>query len=371
MLQRHPLLLAEWLAARNLLARARAHALQVIAAGGAALGASAVVLVTLRSQFPAVFAWLLAYRVLMLVAVAAYSLFAVGRQRRRAEVRYTQFWLAAAPVRQYSRTLAILVVSMLPLVAQLLAVCVLLAAMGLVADVAALAVGESMLWIAGGAVIGATIGWWSARRSGADALEGSRYVRQVKARTDTVPSAAALSGWPLAQVRAWGRPDNLRILLMVGMLAVQAGSSALVGLSVVAMWLLGGYLAGLLTAVLQTASMASRWLRSTPIPFAQFAWAVCRRALLYQFIATAFAIGLMVILGSPVLSALYVGGLWLAIVLLACSIGLADSYRSRRPFIKLALSFAALAIVEAREHGWSIPMAAVLAAWNLRAGAKT
>ena len=106
MLQRHPLLLAEWLAARNLLVRARAHALKVIAAGGAALGASAVVLVTLRSQFPAVFAWLLAYRVLMLVAVAAYALFAVGRQRRSAEVRYTQFWLAAAPVRQYSRTLA-------------------------------------------------------------------------------------------------------------------------------------------------------------------------------------------------------------------------------------------------------------------------
>ena len=151
MLQRHPLLLAEWLAARNLLARARAHALKVIAAGGAALGAAAVLLVTLRSQLPAVFPWLLAYRVLMLVAVGAYALFAVGRQRRRAEVRYTQFWLAAAPVRQYSRTLAILVVSMLPLVAQLLAVCVLLAAMGLVADVAALAVGESMLWIAGGA----------------------------------------------------------------------------------------------------------------------------------------------------------------------------------------------------------------------------
>jgi hypothetical protein len=371
MLQRHPLLLAEWLAARNLLARARAHALKVIAAVGAALGAAAVVLVTLRSQFPAVFAWLLAYRVLMLVAVAAYALFAVGRQRRRAEVRYTQFWLAAAPVRQYSRTLAILVVSMLPLAVQLLAVCVLLAAMGLVAGVAPATVGESVLWIAGGAVIGATMGWWSARRSRADALEGSRYVRQVKPRTDTVPSTAALSGWPLAQVRAWGRPENLRVLLMVAMLAVQAGSSAIVGLSVVAIWLLGGYLAGLLTAVLQTAAMASRWLRSTPIPFAQFAWAVTRRALLYQIVGAAIAVGLMVALGSPVLSALYVGALWLAIVLLSCSIGLAESYRARPTFVRMVLSFAAMAVVEAREHGWSIPVAAVLAAWHLRAGAKT
>jgi len=371
MLQQHPLLLAEWLAARNLRARARAHALKIIAGGGAALGAAAFVLVTLRQQFPAMFEWLLAYRVLMLVAVAAYALFAVGRQRRSAEVRYTQFWLAAAPVRQYSRSLAILVVSLLPLAAQLLAASVLLAAMGIVAGVAAATVAASLLWIAGGAAIGATIGWWSARRSHADALEGSRYVRQVKARTDTVPSAAALSGWPLAQVRAWGRPDNLRILLMVGMLAVQAGSSALVGLSVVAMWLLGGYLAGLLTAVLQTASMASHWLRSTPLPFAHFAWAVCRRALLYQIVGTMLAIALMVILGSPVLSALYVGGLWLSIVVLACSIGVADSYRARRPFLKLAVSFAALAIVEAREHGWSIPIAAVLAAWQLRAGAKT
>jgi hypothetical protein len=371
MLQRHPLLLAEWLALRNVVSRARAYALAVVGAAVGIIGACAVLLLTLRSHFPTVFATLLAYRVLMLVAIAAYAVVAVSRNRRRAEVRYTQFWLAAAPVRQYSRTLAILVVTLLPLASQLFAACVLLVAMGLAGGVELTTVGESLAWIVGGAAIGAAIGWWSARRSRADALEGSRYVRQVKPRTDTVPSTAALSGWPLAQVRAWGRPDNLRILLMVAMLAVQAGSSALVGLSVVAIWLVGGYLAGLLTAILQTASAASHWLRSTPIPFARFAWAVTRRALLYQFLGTVFAVALMLILGSPLLSALYVGGLWLGIVLLSCSIGVAESYRARPPFVRLVLSFAALIVVEAREHGWSIPIAAVLAAWHLRAGAKT
>lgn len=371
MLQRHPLLLAEWLALRNLVTRARAHATKVVAAALATLGACAVFLLTLRSQFPSAIAALLTYRVLTMLVIAAYAFFAVGNQRRRAEVRYTQFWLAAAPVRQYSRALAILVVSLLPLASQLVAVCALLGVVGIVGGVDAATVGELMLWIGGATVIGAAAGWWSARRSRADAMEGSRYVRKVKERTDTVPSPTALSGWPLAQVRAWGRPDNLRVLLMVAMLAVQAGSSALVGLSVVAIWLLGGYLAGLLAAVLQTAHHASRWLRSTPIPFAQFAWAVSRRALLYQAVLTAMAIGLMVVLGSPLLIALYIGALWLATVLLACSIGLAESYRARPPLMKMALSFAAVAVVEAREHGWSIPIAAALAAWHLRAGAKT
>jgi hypothetical protein len=371
MLQRHPLLLAEWLAVRNLLARARAHAVAVVAGGAGILGAAAVVLLTFRSQLPAVFASLLAYRVLMMVAVAAYAALALARQRRRAEIRYTQFWLAAAPVRQYSRSLAILVVSVSPLLSQLLAACVMFAAMGIAGEVDAATVGELLLSVVAATIIGAAVGWWSARRSHADALEGSRYVGAVKQRNETVPSAAALAGWPLAQVRAWGRPENLRVLLMVAMLAVQAGSSAVVGLSVVAAWLLGGYLAGLLTAVLQTARVASNWLRSTPIPFAQFAWAVTHRALLYQVMSTAVATGLMVVLGSPILSALYVGALWLAIVVLSCSIGLAESYRARQPFVRMVLSLATMAIVEAREHAWSIPIAALLAAWHLRAGAKT
>jgi hypothetical protein len=246
------------------------------------------------------------------------------------------------------------------------------AAMGVAGDVDATVVGKVMLWVAVSTAIGSIVGWWSARRSRADALEGSRYVGAIKPRSATLPSSDALSGWPVAQVRAWGRPENLRILVLIpALFAVQAGSSAVHGLSVLAIWVLGGYLGGLLRAVWHTAKSASDWLRSTPIPFAQFAWAMTRRALLHQFVGTVVAAAVLISLGAPWASALYLSALWLAIVLLSYSIFVVDAYRSRPPLVRLVLSFATLAIVEAREHGWSIPLAALLAAWHLRAGAKT
>lgn len=371
-LLRHPLLLAEWLAARNLLARLRTRAALVVAAGVGVLVALLVVVLTLGSRGAALFDGLVAYRVLTAIGIALYAALAVARQRQRSEVRYTEFWLAAAPVRQYSRTLAVLVVSVLPLASQLFAVCLLLAALGVGSRVDLAMVGESVLWVVGAATLGAAVGWWSARRSSADALQGSRYIGAVKLRDRTIPSTAGLSAWPLSQVRAWGRPDNLRLLVMVAaVIGVQAGASALNGLAVIATWVLGGYLSGLLSAVLRTAREAAQWLRSTPIPFAQFAWAVMRRALLHQVVGTALVAALIVILGAPWASALYVSALWLSIVLLSYSISLADSYRSRPSFLRLVLSFATLAVVEVREHGWSIPLAALLAAWHLRAGAKT
>ena len=372
MLRRHPLLFAEWLAVCNLLRRARAHAAVVVAASGGILVALAVILLTFAPRFRSVLGALLEYRVLTIAAIAIYAAFAVGKQRERAEVRYTQFWLAAAPVRQYSRTLATFVVTVLPLAAQLLAVCVVFGAMAVAGDVDATVVGKLVLWVVIATAVGSAVGWWSARGSRADALEGSRYVGAIKPRSTTLPSAIALSGWPVAQVRAWGRPENLRILVLIpALFAVQAGSSAVHGLSVLAIWVLGGYLGGLLRAVWHTARAAADWLRSTPIPFAQFAWAMTRRALLHQFVGTAVAAAVMMSLGAPLASALYVSALWLAIVVLSYGIFVADAYRSRPPLIRLALSFATLAIVEAREHGWSIPLAALLAAWHLRAGAKT
>jgi hypothetical protein len=372
MLRRHPLLFAEWLVACNLLRRARAHTPVVLAAIVGTLAALAVLLLTFAPRFRGLFAGLLDYRALVIATVGLYAAFTVGKQRERSELRYTQFWLAAAPVRQYSRTLAILAVTLLPLAAQLFVICVLLAAMAVAGDVDLKVAGKVMLWIAAATTIGSMVGWWSARRARADALEGSRYVGAIKPRSATLPSPQALSGWPVAQVRAWGRPENLRILVLIpALFAVQAGSSAVHGLSVLAIWVLAGYLGGLLRAVWHTARSAADWLRSTPLPFAQFAWAMTRTALLHQFVGTAVAAAVLISLGAPLASASYISALWLAIVLLSYSIFVVDEYRSRAPLIRLVLSFATVAIVEAREHGWSIPLAALLAAWHLRAGAKT
>ncbi|HET9445919.1 MAG TPA: hypothetical protein VFO35_06655 [Steroidobacteraceae bacterium] len=371
MLRRHPLLLAEWLAARNLLQRAKAHAAAVLGVAFVVLGALTSILLTFAQRLAAVFDSLLSYRMLVAALIAIYAAFVVAGRRQRSEGRYTQFWLAAAPIPQYNRTLAILVVTLMPLAGQLFAVFVLIAAVGIAGGVAATLVGQAMLWVAVATVVGAAVGWWSARRSRADALEGSRYVGAVKPRKESTPSAAALSGWPLAQVRAWGRPENLRILVLIpALFAVQAGSSALHGLSVIAIWVVGGYLGGLLAAVSQTARSASHWLRSTPLPFAQFAWALTRKALLYQLVWTAIGVALLIGLGAPIVSALYVSALWLAIVVLSCSIAVADAYRQRPPLARMVLSFATLAVIEARTYGWSIPVAALLAAWHLRAGAK-
>src|SRR5215510_5930669 len=141
MLRRHPQLFAEWLVACNLLRRARAHAAVVLGASGGILSKLAVLILTFAPRFRGLFDALLDYRALVIAAVGLYAAFSVGKQRERAEVRYTQFWLAAAPVRQYSRALAIVVVTLLPLAAQLLAVWVLLAAMGVAGDVDATVVG--------------------------------------------------------------------------------------------------------------------------------------------------------------------------------------------------------------------------------------
>jgi hypothetical protein len=171
------------------------------------------------------------------------------------------------------------------------------------------------------------------------------------------PDAAGLSGWPIAQVLAWSRPENSRYVLIAALLAVQGGSSALTGLSVVAMYLVASYLAALLSAMTAVAKSAAIWLRATPITMMGFVWSVSRRALAHQLVGVALAIVCMLLLGSPMSMALQVAALWLGLFISISGFALVDNYRGRSPLVKIVLSIAAFAAI-----------ATVL---QLRAGAKT
>jgi hypothetical protein len=161
------------------------------------------------------------------------------------------------------------------------------------------------------------------------------------------------------------------VLLIVALFAVQGGASILSGLTVVAMWVVAAYLGGLLAAVVQVSREASAWLRCTPIKFHAFAWPIARRALLHQALGTAGAVAVMIAQGATPAMAIYCGVLWLSMVVLIFTISLAESYRAGSPTLKIALSVSAMAAIEIRQHAWSIPLAAFLVVWQVRAGMKS
>jgi hypothetical protein len=177
------------------------------------------------------------------------------------------------------------------------------------------------------------------------------------ASADMRPDSAGLAGWPIAQVLSWSRPENSRYVLVAALLAVQGGSSAVAGLSVVAMYFVASYLAALVSAMTTVARSAAIWLRATPITLMGFVWSVSRRALVHQLIGIALAIVCMILLGAPVGMALQVAALWIGLFISISGWALVDHYRGRSPLVKIALSIAAFAAI-----------ATVL---QLRAGAKT
>ncbi len=215
------------------------------------------------------------------------------------------------------------------------------------------------------------VGWRTSRRAKPSGVVPSRYVpqprlapradraargRRARRRRCTYGGRARLSGWPIAQVLAWSRPENSRYVLIAALLAVQGGSSALTGLSVIAMYFVASYLAALLSAMTAVAKSAAVWLRATPITLMGFVWSVSRRALAHQLVGVALAVTCMLLLGSPVGVAFEVAGLWLGLFISISGFALVDHYRGRSPLVKIALAIAAFAA-----------LATVL---QLRAGAK-
>lgn len=358
-LSRHPLLRAEWLALANSWIRwrrERAHSSAlVITIGLLVLALTAVVLAVFARRASAAIVLLADYWVLTTAVTAAYAAMSMAKRRRRIHDSQLQSWLVATPVSAASVRGSGAVRSVAPLVMQFLAVVLLVLVLQWLSGGIDTATAITIASIGAGALIGAAIGW-RARVEGKSWLEASRYVPRSKPHHALRPDSAALSRWPILQVLAWSRPENSRYVLIVALFAVQGGSSAVAGLSVVAAYFLASYLTALVSAVLQVSKAAGAWLRSTPMSLSEFVWTLARRVLVHQILGTTFAAVLMLLLGAPLSMALQLAALWLALVVSLSGWSLVDNYRGRSPTIKLALSLATFA--------------ALAASWQMRAGAK-
>lgn len=365
---RNPILWAAWLAAltraRRLFPSRRSVAAWTFAAllcatliwiASGALSAAAALLIR----------GLLEHSVMLMALVAIYAFLAIARQRHALVEARRYSWLAAAPIRKSRRKAAYRVLVAIAVTVRgggIAAVLFLLACIA--RDLSTLA--QLLPPAAAGFFIGAAVGRLApARRSGPAA---SRYTPKALA-TERGPHArlSEISRWPVAQTFAWHRPENARLVVLFALFTVQGGSSLALGLSVVGAWLLAIYLAALLGATVRVARAAASWLRATPLGFTSFLWALSHRTLLHQVIGTAIGIIAVVLLGLPIGLALYLAMLWLTLVLFVVVVGLAEIWRtSDAHALKLSMSVGILGMIEAREHGWAIPLAFALAYWRVR-----
>lgn len=337
LLRRHVALLVEWLRLTNALKRWRSQWTSrsiFLAAAGVALVAASVTL--LSSRFVAAVDLLADYWVLTAVVAAVYAASSVARRRRRIHELHLQSWLIAAPIPQTSVRASQAIRTLLPMVMLLLGLASLIL---LTAGVHV--AGKVIAAIAMGLSIGAVVGWRAGAENAKARTPASNYVRSKWSGGAIQPGAQALSQWPISQVLAWSRPENSRYVLIVALFAVQGGSSAILGLSVVALYFIGSYLAALLSAVVTVAKSASAWLRSTPMSLTEFVWVLSRRALIHQVLGTALLFTFILLLGAPLMPTLQIAALWLSLVISVSGCALVDCYRGRSPAMKVALCFVA------------------------------
>lgn len=361
-LRRHPALWVEWLRLANAWSRWRREGSRSALLALCAIGVAAVALIltSFSGHAAAAIETLARYWVLVGVMTAVYAFSAVNRRRRNLEESQALSWLIATPIAPSSLRLSHAIRTLLPLFLMFVAIVIFAVSALLMNDGIAASAGMVVAAAGGGMGIGGAVGWWAAGRGRLKEhtnTAASRYVPRPRVTGSLRPDAAALENWPVAQVFAWSRPENSRYVLVAALLAVQGGSSAIAGLSVVAMYFIASYLAALLSAMMTVSKLAATWLRSTPMTLGAFVLTLSRRALIHQLVGTVLATAFMYLLGTPLSMALDVAALWFGFVISISGVVLVDSYRGRSPAVKIALSVAAFAA-----------MAALV---QFRAGAKT
>jgi hypothetical protein len=356
-LRRHPALLVEWLRLANSLSRWRGDGRRALLLVLCAVAVASALLFSLSGHVADTIRVLAKYWVLLAVVAAIYAATSVSGRRRQLEESKSQSWLIATPIPPRSLLISQAIRVLLPLCVLAVMVVMVPALVALMTEGIAAAAEKVAGAAAGGLFLGGVVGWWTARRAKPSGVVPSRYVPKPRVRHPMQADSAGLAGWPIAQVLSWSRPENSRYVLIAALLAVQGGSSAVAGLSVVAMYFVASYLAALVSAMVTVARSAAIWLRATPVTLMGFAWSVSRRALAHQVLGVALGVACMVLLGAPIGMALQVAALWVGLFISISGFALVDNYRGRSPIVKIALSVAAFAA-----------LATVL---QLRVGAKT
>ena len=356
-IRRNPALLVEWLRLANAFSRWRAEGTHI------ALFALGVIIVLLLvaslwgHAAPAVKV-LAEYWAMLALVAAVYGATSVSGRRKQLEESKSQSWLVATPIPPRSLLISQAIRALLPLFLLIVTVVAMPALIALMNASLATAAGTVAAAATGGLLSGGIVGWRTGRGSESSGVVPSRYVPQPRVRRAIIAAdASALTRWPIVQVLAWSRPENSRYVLIAALLAVQGGSSAIAGLSVVAMYFVASYLVALLSAMITVGKSAAVWLRATPMTLVGFVWSVSRRALAHQLIAMSMAITCMLLLGAPLGMALQIAALWLGLFISISGFALVDHYRGHSPLVKIALSVATFA--------------ALATLLQMRAGAKT
>jgi hypothetical protein len=302
----------------------------------------------------------------LLLIAAMQAAITVMKRRRQVSTSIRSSWLAAAPRSALTMRTSIIVSVLWVPVVQLSVALALLLILQIAGQGETIVVRHLMAIVVAGFVGGILLGSVLGRHRSI-ARPGSRYV-PGKSQAQA-PSLKALSRWPVAAAFAWATPDTVRWPLMIAMLSVMAGSSALAGLVVVGFWMVIVYIAALFASTLRVANEAALWLRSTPLSFGRFAIAIGARSLVHQLLATAVIAAVVTLESKSLLQSILFVLPWIAFVMVAYATTIADAFRARRSARASILASAlSIAIVEFLQRGAAIPLALLVCGWQLSLG---
>ncbi len=293
------------------------------------------------------------------VSMALGTLTFIVRRRAQLRAESARSWLVATPIATGAfRTVAAIRIA-LAVTMQTTVLTVALLGLAAVNGMALAMLSRVAICLAIGSVAGASVGSLWPRPKPAMRSEASRFTRKPRAAS-TSPALDGLARWPVAEAVAWHRPENSRLLFLIAVFSVPAGASALLGAAILTAWTLVSYLIALARAVPAVAREAALWLRPTTLPFAAFAWALVRRALIHQVLGMVLLAAAGISLGGRVNFAIYLAGLWWVSFLMIAAIGIRQGHRLLPSSTRTLLSILLVLIVESWVRGCGLAVATLI-----------